>query len=111
MQQRRSLGGRADVAAPQDDREHAQRDMTEAVLPALLLAKPGLAVLRQLARHRDAGQERRAPALHPAAIGEIEILGDGIALPAATRLDRRPLPDATRAVEGQRMARPVARRL
>ena len=59
----------------------------------------------------DAGQEHRAPALDPAAIGEVEILGDGIALPAAAGLDRRALPDAAGAVERQRMAGPAARRL
>src|SRR5204862_3111522 len=90
---------------------HAQRDVAKAVLPALLLAQPGLGVGRQLARYRDAGQEHRAPALDPAAIGQVEILGDGIALPAAAGLDRGALPDAAGAVERQRMARPEARRL
>ena len=85
--------------------------MAETVLPALLLAQPGLGVGGQLARHADTGQEQRPPALHPSAIGKIEILGDGIALPAATGLDGRTLPDAACPVEGQRMPRPAARRL
>ena len=52
-----------------------------------------------------------APALDPAAIGEVEVLGDRVALPAAAGLDRGALPDAAGAVERQRMAGPVARRL
>ena len=106
-----TLADGRDVAALQDLREHPHRDVAEAVLPALLLAQPGLGVGRQFARHADAGEEQRAPALHPAAIGEIEILGDGVALPAAAGIDRRALPDAAGAVEGQRMAGPAARRL
>src|ERR1700716_4293638 len=111
MQQRRRLCRRRDVAAAQDRRDHAKRDVTEAVLPALLLAQPGRGVGRQLAGHRDAGQEQGAPALDPATVGEVEVLGDGVALPAAAGLDRGALPDAAGAVEGQWMAGPAARRL
>ena len=85
--------------------------MAEAVLPALLLTQPGRGVGRQFAGHRHAGQEQGPPALDPAAVGEVEIFGDGIALPAAARLDRSALPDAAGPVEGQRMAGPAARRL
>ena len=111
VQQRGALGGRRDVTAPEDLGEHAHGDVAEAVLPALLLAQPGLAVGRQLARHRDAGQVHRAPALDPAAIGEIEVLSDGVALPPAACLDRRTLPDAAGAVERQWITGPIARRL
>ena len=111
MKQRRALRGPTDRPALQDLREHAHGHVTEAVLPALLLAQPGLGVGRQLARHTDAGQEQRPPALHPAAIGKVEILGDRVALPTAAGVDRRPLPDSTGTVEGERVARPAARRL
>ena len=57
--------------------------MAKAILPALLLTQPRLGVGRQFARDADTRQEQGAPTLDPTAIGEVEILGDGIALPAA----------------------------
>ena len=111
MQERCELGRQSDVATPQDRPDHAKPDMPEAILPALLLSQPSLAIGRQLARHGYADQKHGSPALYPTAIGKVEVLGHGVALPTSAGLDGSALPDPAGAVERQRVARPIARRL
>ncbi len=77
--------------------------------PACLLRPPGGRGLGQLARHRQVRHHRGAPSLHHAAHGKIEILGQGIAGPAAAFFNRRARPHAGGAVEGDRQAGAEAR--
>ena len=64
----------------------------EALVPAVLLGPPGGQAVGQLAWHPDAEKNRRAPALEVDAIAEIEILGQGIGMPATGVIDGAPSP-------------------
>ena len=72
----------------------------EALVPAVLLGPPGGQPVGQLARHPDAEKDRGAPALEMDAIAEVEILGQGIGMPAPGIIDGAPAPQAASAVEG-----------
>src|SRR5215469_6436471 len=72
----------------------------EALVPAVLLGTPGGEIVGQLARYADAHENRRAPTLEMHAIAEIEILGQGVGMPAAGIIDCPPAPKSAGPVEG-----------
>ncbi len=76
--------------------------------PAALLRLEGVHGDRQLGRGRDLGHEHETPSPQLGAVGEIEVLGQRVALPAPGILDRRAPPDSGGPVEVEETPRDVA---
>ena len=75
----------------------------------MLLGLEGVVVGRQLGRGDDIRQEHELPAQELRAVRQVEILGQGVRLPASRRLDAGPPPDSGGAVEVEEAAGAVPR--
>jgi len=76
--------------------------------PAVLLGLEGVHLHRQFAGNLHLGQEEEALALQLGPVAQIQVLGEGVVLPAAGLADGRFTPDAGGAVEVEEAARAVA---
>ena len=95
----------------QDAAEQLPGRLDRSLGPAELLALEAVDVHRQLARHGELRQVDELPAGELGAVGEVEVLGQGVVLPAAGGGDRLAAPDAGGAVEVEEAAGAVARRV
>src|SRR6476661_2746181 len=82
-----------------DARQQLQAGLNRALRPAMLLRLERVHLYRHFGGRDDVGEEDEAPAFELGAIAEVEILGEGIVLPAAGVADGLAAPDARRAVE------------
>ena len=92
----------------QDLRQQLLAGLDRALGPAVLLALEGVHLHRDLGRRDHVLQEHEPPALHLRAVGEVEVLGERVVLPAAAVDDRLAAPDARGAVEVEEAAGAVA---
>ncbi len=83
--------------------QHARQELLaglhRALGPAVLLVLEGVHLDRHFGQRDQVLQVDEAPALHLGAVGQIEVLRQGVVLPAPGIVDRGTAPDAGRAVE------------
>src|SRR5438067_5650066 len=77
----------------------------------MLLGLEAVHVDRQLRRRDHIGQENEFPTGELRAVTQIEILGEGVVLPAARLIDARPAPETGGAVEIEKTSAAAARGL
>ena len=95
-------------ATAQHLRKNLARRLHSALRPAALLNQKGPPRTRKLGRHPHIVAHRESPPRQLRAVADIQILGQGIGLPAA-RLDQRtPPPETRRAIEVEEEAAAVA---
>jgi len=66
----------------EDPRQQLLADLHRALRPALLLRLEGVHLDGQLGGGDEVGQVHEPPAPHLGAVGEVEIFGEGVVLPA-----------------------------
>ena len=91
----------------QDLRQQLPGGLERSLSPAALLRLEGVHRDRKLGRGCDLGHEHETPPPELGAVGEVEILGQRVPLPASGVVDRRPPPDSRRAVEVEKATRDV----
>ena len=92
----------------QDLRQQLPGGLERSLGPAALLRLEGVHGDREFGRGGDLGHENELPVEELGPVGEVEVLGEGVSLPASSVLDRRPPPDARRSVEVEEAPRHVA---
>ena len=97
--------------APPDGGQELLASLDRAFGPAVLLRFETIHVYRQLRRGHHIGQENKSPARKLGSIAKIEILAQGVVLPAAGLLDADAPPQAGRPVEIEKTSTPAPRRL
>ena len=113
---RREVAGGLDLdrqgkrAAP-DAGEQFFAGLDGAFRPAMLLRFKTIHVDGQFGRRHDIGQENELPARELRAVAEVEILGQGVMLPATRLGNARFTPEAGGAVKIEEAAAPAARDL
>src|SRR6516165_5837749 len=110
MQEGLNLALQRQFHAP-DARDKLTRGLCITLVPAELLVAPDAQRIGKLARHPNCVQVERPPACQLRAVAEVEILGQGVGLPPASRLNCAAAPDPAGAVEWDNAAGPAPRRL
>ena len=95
-------------ASPQQSREHLSRRLDTALGPSPLLHQQGGRGARQLGGNAHVVAEDEAPSRHLRAVADVQILGQGIVLPAARVVQSLPAPQPRRPVEVEEPACPEA---
>ena len=95
-------------ASPQQSREHLSRRLDPALGPSPLLHQQGGRGARQLGGNAHVIAEDEPPSRHLRPVADVQVLGQGIVLPAARIVQSLPAPQPRRPVEVEEPARPVA---
>ena len=93
----------------EDPRQQLLAHLHRALGPALLLRLEGVHLDRQLGGGDEVRQVHEPPAPQLRPVGEVEVLGEGVVLPAPRVRDHRAAPDARGAVEVEEAAGAAAR--
>ncbi len=110
VQEGLELDGRAEGTAEQT-REQLPRGLHAALRPPALLHQKRSRCTRKLRRHADIVAHDEPPAGHLGAVADVEVLGEGVVLPAACVDEGLAAPKPRGAVEVEEAAAAVARTL
>ena len=94
---------------PEDCGEQLAAGLNRTLRPPVLLALEAVHVDRQLGRHREVFQVDEPPARELRPVGDVEVFGERVGLPASGVLQTGAAPDPRCAVEVEKPAGPVAR--